>query len=87
MIAMGFFSDQSDNAQRIMEKGYGLRLDPYDFTEAELIEAVERLLADETVKGRAKAAAERIARANSKDLAAQAIEEFVAKLQAKKVSG
>ncbi len=82
LIAMGFFGDQADNAQRIMEKGFGVRLEPYSFTEEQLIEAVERLLNDDDeVKQRAKAAAERIAKDRSKDKAAEAIERFVEKVQ------
>src|SRR5699024_6803863 len=44
MIVLPFFGDQYDNAQRIHEKGYGVRLDTYTFKDDELIEAIDRLL-------------------------------------------
>jgi UDP:flavonoid glycosyltransferase YjiC (YdhE family) len=49
MIAMPLFFDQYDNAQRIQEKGFGLRLDPYVCEENELLECIERTLNDKTL--------------------------------------
>jgi MGT family glycosyltransferase len=46
MIVLPLFWDQYDNAQRIHELGYGVRLDTYRFEDRELLGAVERLLAD-----------------------------------------
>lgn len=47
MIALPLFWDQYDNAQRLHETGFGRRMATYDWTEPELVGAVERLLADE----------------------------------------
>jgi UDP:flavonoid glycosyltransferase YjiC (YdhE family) len=49
MIVMPLFFDQYDNAQRIEEKGFGFRLDPYVCEENELLECIERTLNDKTL--------------------------------------
>ena len=46
MIAMPVFWDQYDNAQRVDETGFGVRLPTYSFAPAELHGAIDRLLAD-----------------------------------------
>lgn len=46
MIVLPLFWDQYDNAQRVHELGYGVRLDTYGFTDEELTGAVDRLLRD-----------------------------------------
>ncbi len=47
MIALPLFWDQYDNAQRIAETGYGIRLATYEFEDGELLGAIDRLLSDE----------------------------------------
>ena len=54
MIVLPLFWDQYDNAQRVHETGFGVRLDTYTFEDAELHEAIERLLADGAAKSRAE---------------------------------
>ena len=46
MIVLPLFWDQYDNAQRIHETGFGVRLDTYRFSDDELTGAVDRLLAN-----------------------------------------
>jgi MGT family glycosyltransferase len=46
MIALPLFWDQYDNAQRVDETGFGVRLATYEFEERELVSAIERLLED-----------------------------------------
>ena len=58
MIVLPLFWDQYDNAQRVHELGYGQRLDTYGFEDAELTDAVERLLADAVLHQRMAANAE-----------------------------
>ncbi|TNC32927.1 nucleotide disphospho-sugar-binding domain-containing protein [Mumia zhuanghuii] len=52
MIVLPLFWDQYDNAQRVHELGFGRRLDTYGFEDAELIDAVEALLADTELRTR-----------------------------------
>jgi MGT family glycosyltransferase len=47
MIGLPLFWDQYDNAQRLDETGFGVRLPTYDWTEEQLAGAVNRLLADD----------------------------------------
>ena len=51
MIALPLFWDQYDNAQRVAETGYGIRLATYEFEDGELLGAIDRLLTDEALRG------------------------------------
>jgi L-cysteine/cystine lyase len=46
MVVLPIFWDQHDNAQRVHETGFGVRLSTYSFDDGELAEAIDRLLAD-----------------------------------------
>ncbi|CAN5883254.1 glycosyltransferase [soil metagenome] len=52
LIVLPLFWDQYENAQRIDELGFGIRLDTYGFADADLIDAVERLLGDDELRAR-----------------------------------
>jgi MGT family glycosyltransferase len=52
MVLLPLFWDQYDNAQRIHETGFGVRLDTYGHAPEELREAVDRLLADDALRAR-----------------------------------
>jgi MGT family glycosyltransferase len=52
MVLLPLFWDQYDNAQRMDELGFGIRMATYEFTPAELNDAVERLLADTDLRRR-----------------------------------
>jgi MGT family glycosyltransferase len=52
LIVLPLFWDQYENAQRIDELGFGVRIDTYAFADAELTDVVERLLADTALRTR-----------------------------------
>jgi len=60
MILLPLFWDQYDNAQRVDELGYGVRLSTYGFTDEELTGALARLLGDDELRARLAAAGEEI---------------------------
>jgi MGT family glycosyltransferase len=74
MIVLPLFWDQYDNAQRVHETGFGIRLDPYRFTDEALQKAIRQLLNDETVRARIASASARIQAANGLEQAADLIE-------------
>jgi UDP:flavonoid glycosyltransferase YjiC (YdhE family) len=74
MIVLPLFWDQYDNAQRVDELGYGVRLDTYRFTDAELHAAVDRLVGDSQLRGRLAAAGAMIRARDGVGHAADAIE-------------
>jgi len=74
MLALPIFWDQHDNAQRVHETGYGIRLPTYAFEDAELAAALVTLLGDEELRARAAAAAARLQRRRGTVVAADLIE-------------
>ena len=74
MIALPLFWDQYDNAQRVAETGYGIRLATYEFEDGELLDAVDRLIADEALRGHMAAIASRAQAAPGTVKAADLIE-------------
>jgi MGT family glycosyltransferase len=52
MVVLPLFWDQYDNAQRVHELGFGIRLATYAFADGELTGAVDRLLADTVLRER-----------------------------------
>ena len=60
MLVLPIFWDQHDNARRVEETGYGMRLPTYRFEDEELAAAVDDLAGDEVLRRRAAAAGERL---------------------------
>jgi len=60
MVVLPIFWDQHDNAQRVHETGFGTRLRTYAFDDADLTDAVDRLLAGPDVRARAATASARL---------------------------
>ncbi|XP_054166230.1 NDP-glycosyltransferase YjiC-like [Oppia nitens] len=64
MIVIPLFSDQYDNAQRVHEKGYGIRLDAYKCTEEELLTSIENILNDKLLSEKLAKISKRILNEN-----------------------
>src|SRR4051794_5258714 len=77
MVLLPVFWDQYDNAQRMDETGFGIRLDTYGHEPAELSAAVARLLADEPLRERLAAISGRLQAAPGTERAAGLIEGLV----------
>ena len=77
MIVMPLFYDQWDNAQRIHEKGFGIRLDPRLCTEQELLESIEKLLNDKKLNDKLKNISNRIQSENRLSKLPKLIERLV----------
>ena len=60
MVALPIFWDQYDNAQRVDETGFGVRLPTYEFEDADLLAAIDRLLADGELRERLAALSARV---------------------------
>ena len=76
MIVLPLFWDQYDNAQRVHERGYGVRLDTYAFTDEQLHAAIERLLGDAELHDRLAKDSAAIRAADGLRVAADAIEQI-----------
>jgi MGT family glycosyltransferase len=74
MVVLPLFWDQYDNAQRVDELGFGVRLPTYSFTDGELVDAVEKLLADTGLRSRMAEIGDRIRRSDGLRAAADVIE-------------
>jgi MGT family glycosyltransferase len=74
MIVLPLFWDQYDNAQRVDELGFGVRLPTYAFEDDDLRSAVDRLVADERLRARMDAVGEAIRAEDGLGRAADLIE-------------
>lgn len=75
LIILPLFWDQYENAQRIDELGFGVRLNTYGFTDAELTGAVDRLLADTVLRERLAAIGESVRARDGLRVGADVIEQ------------
>jgi MGT family glycosyltransferase len=78
MVVLPLFWDQYDNAQRVHDTGFGVRLDTYGHTRAQLTSAVDTLLADDELKSRLAAVSARLQAAPGTERAASLIEQLLA---------
>ena len=74
MVLLPLFWDQYDNAQRMDELGYGVRLPTFEFEDAQLGEAIERLLTDDALDGRLRAMSARLQDSPGTEHAADCVE-------------
>jgi MGT family glycosyltransferase len=77
MIVMPLFWDQYDNAQRMDETGFGIRLDTYGHKPEQLTIAIESLLGDRWLHERLDAVSTRLQAAPGTVTAADAIERLL----------
>ena len=76
MIVLPLFWDQPDNAQRVSETGFGIRLDPYGCSADELLASVTRLLGDRSLHARLGRLSDRLQGAPGTRRAADLIEKL-----------
>jgi MGT family glycosyltransferase len=74
MVALPIFWDQHDNAQRLDETGFGIRLDTYGHAPAELTGAIDQLLGDRDLAARLAALSAQLQAARGTEVAADLIE-------------
>jgi MGT family glycosyltransferase len=74
MVLLPLFWDQYDNAQRVDERGFGVRLPTYGVEKEELTAAIDRLLGDRGLADRLAAASRRLAAKPGTERAADLIE-------------
>ena len=79
MIVLPLFGDQHDNAQRIHEKGFGIRLKPFRATPKELNDAIDKLVNDNELKVKMEKTAKRIQNSKPNEKAAELIESVLNK--------
>ncbi|CAF4037837.1 unnamed protein product [Adineta steineri] len=77
LIILPLFGDQFDNAQRIEEKGFGIRLGTYSCSEEELLDAIEKLLADKQLEEKLKIISQKIKESDNRAKVAELIESLV----------
>jgi MGT family glycosyltransferase len=76
MVLLPIFWDQHDNAQRIDETGFGVRLPTYSFGDGDLPGAIDRLLGDSELGARLSDVAERLQENAGNERAAELIEQL-----------
>jgi len=74
MIVIPLFYDQLDNAQRIVDKGLGIRLDTYNFKDEQLLDAIEVLMNDQTLRSKLESISQRMKSSKTKEKACDLIE-------------
>jgi UDP:flavonoid glycosyltransferase YjiC (YdhE family) len=75
-LVLPIFWDQHDNAQRVEETGYGVRLPTYERAAGELAATLDDVLANEQLRARCAAAGDRLRRRPGTVLAADLIEQL-----------
>ena len=76
MVVLPIFWDQHDNAQRIDETGFGIRLATYSFGEGDLPAAIDGLLADRELRASLADVSKRLQASPGTERAAELIEQL-----------
>jgi MGT family glycosyltransferase len=77
MVVLPIFWDQHDNAQRLDEMNFGVRLDTYGHSREELIGAIDGLLADQELASQLRTISARLQAAPGTERAADLIEKII----------
>lgn len=78
-IVCPLFGDQFDNANRLEERGLGIRLDPYNCTKEQLLDSIEKMLAKEEARATIQKISERMRKPEARNKALQLVSDFVSK--------
>jgi MGT family glycosyltransferase len=74
MVVLPIFWDQHDNAQRVQETGFGVRLPTYSFTDRDLATAIDDLIGDRALSQRLSQVSRRLQADPGNERAADLIE-------------
>lgn len=77
LIVMPVFADQFDAARRIEDCGFGVKLNPFDCKEEELLGSIDCLLANNELKSRMRAISERMSKIKYHVIAADQLERLI----------
>lgn len=77
LLLLPQFSDQFDNGQRVAETDFGLTLDPYGCTQAQLVGAIDCLLNNRKLQEKMKQVSRRIRQNDRHEELADTIEELI----------
>jgi UDP:flavonoid glycosyltransferase YjiC (YdhE family) len=75
MIVLALFWDQVDNAQRVDETGFGVRLPTYEVQDRQLTDAIDRIVANQALRDRLTSISARLQASPGTVRAADLIEE------------
>jgi MGT family glycosyltransferase len=81
MVVLPVFWDQHDNAQRIHETGFGVRLPTYEFDDRALADSIDGLLADADLRVRLDRVSERLRTSPGNVRAAELIERLASTVE------
>ncbi|NP_001310024.1 uncharacterized UDP-glucosyltransferase YjiC-like [Tetranychus urticae] len=77
MIVIPYFYDQFDNAQRVVDKNIGFRINPYELDEDYLLDCIEKIFEDKEMQDRVKAISHNMRNSNSLSEAVKLIEKQI----------
>lgn len=74
LVTLPIFADQFDLAQRVEDCGFGIRLDPYNCTEEEMLNSIEYIISNDGLKQRMKSISARLKSIKYHEIAADKLE-------------
>ena len=77
LIVMPVFADQPDNAQRVHEKGFRIRLNPYTCSERGLLDAIENVLNNQELQKKMKLISNRYKQSSDSNKIIERIQQIV----------